>query len=173
MTTCHRKYLEARCRERGYTLEAVMPCVIAQDGDQWTIDVDHAAYPQEPKLGFEPPPPPEPQPHGPGTELKILLAGWPFRIVATPDCKCTSRAAYMDAKGCDWCESEEGMAEIMGFLREAAEERGLPFLDLPARLLVKRAIHNARRKEAAANAQRPPHHDRREEMAPPVHDAQG
>ena len=148
MTTCHRKYLEARCRERGYTLEAVMPCVIAQDGDQWTIDVDHAAYPQEPKLGFEPPPPPEPQPHGPGTELKILLAGWPFRIVATPDCKCTSRAAYMDAKGCDWCESEEGMAEIMGFLREAAEERGLPFLDLPARLLVKRAIHNARKAEA-------------------------
>jgi hypothetical protein len=113
------------------------------------------------------------EPHGPGTELKSLLAGWPFRIVATPDCKCTSRAAYMDAKGCDWCESPEGMTEIMGFLREAAEERGLPFLDLPARLLVKRAISNARRKEAAANAQRPPHHDRRQEMAPQVHDAQG
>jgi hypothetical protein len=111
--------------------------------------------------------------YGPGTELKALLAGWPFRIVATPDCKCTSRAAYMDAKGCDWCESEEGMTEIMGFLREAAEERGLPFLDAAGRLLVKRAISNARRKEAAANAQRPPHHDRGEEMAPPVHDAQG
>ncbi|NBW17140.1 MAG: hypothetical protein EBR82_55100 [Caulobacteraceae bacterium] len=54
----------------------------------------------------------------------------------------------MDAKGCDWCESPEGMAEIMGFLREAAEERGLPFLDLPARLLVKRAIANARKAEA-------------------------
>lgn len=85
---------------------------------------------------------------GPGTELKALLAGWPFRIVATPDCKCTRRAGYMDAKGCDWCESEEGMAEIMGFLREAAEERGLPFLDLPARLLVRRAIANARKAEA-------------------------
>jgi hypothetical protein len=54
----------------------------------------------------------------------------------------------MDAKGCDWCESEEGMAEIMGFLREAAEERGLPFVDMAARLLVKRAIHNARKAEA-------------------------
>jgi len=83
-----------------------------------------------------------------GTELKTLLAGWPFRIVATADCKCTSRARYMDTKGCDWCESPEGMAEIMGFLREAAEERGLPFLDLPARLLVRRAIANARKAEA-------------------------
>ena len=83
-----------------------------------------------------------------GTELKTLLAGWPFRIVATADCKCTSRARYMDAKGCDWCESPEGMAEIMGFLREAAEERGLPFLDVAARLLVRRAIHNARKAEA-------------------------
>ena len=85
---------------------------------------------------------------GPGTELKALLAGWPFRIVATADCKCTSRAAYMDAKGCDWCESPEGMAEIMGFLRESAEERGLPFLDVAGRMLVRRAIHNARKAEA-------------------------
>jgi hypothetical protein len=54
----------------------------------------------------------------------------------------------MDAKGCDWCESPEGMAEIMGFLRESAEARGLPFLDLPARLLVRRAIANARKAEA-------------------------
>jgi hypothetical protein len=83
-----------------------------------------------------------------GTHLKLILAGWPFRIVATADCKCTSRAGYMDAKGCDWCESEEGMAEIIGFLREAAEERGLPFVDMAARLLVKRAIHNARKAEA-------------------------
>ena len=95
---------------------------------------------------------------GPGTELRRLLLMWPFRIVATPDCKCTSRAAYMDAKGCDWCESEEGMAEIMGFLREAAEERGLPFLDAAGRLLVKRAISNARKAEAkrAKEAQNPP-----------------
>jgi hypothetical protein len=54
----------------------------------------------------------------------------------------------MDAKGSDWCESPEGMAEIMGFLRESAAERGLPFLDLPARLLVRRAIANARKAEA-------------------------
>jgi hypothetical protein len=64
----------------------------------------------------------------------------------------------MDAQGCDWCESPEGMAEIMGFLREAAEERGLPFVDMAARLLVRRAIHNARKAEAkrAKEAQKPP-----------------
>jgi hypothetical protein len=150
MTACHRAHLESRCHERGYTLDEVMPCVVSQDGDQWTIDVDHPAYPRTPKPGFVPPQPEPapPKPHGPGTELKALLAGWPFRIVATADCKCTSRANYMDAKGCDWCESPDGMAEIMGFLRESAEERGLPFLDLPARLLVRRAIANARKAEA-------------------------
>ena len=147
---CRRAHLEARCRERGYTLNEVMACVISQDGDQWTIDVDHPAYPRHPKPGFVATQPEPAQPsHGPGTELKALLAGWPFRIVATADCKCTTRAAYMDAKGCDWCESPEGMAEILGFLREAAEERGLPFVDMAGRMLVRRAIHNARKAEAA------------------------
>ena len=149
MTTCRSVFLEARCRERGYTLDEVMPCVVSQDGDQWTIDIDHSAYPRHPKPGFVPPQPePVPPSHGPGAELKSLLAGWPFRIVATADCKCTSRAAYMDAKGCDWCASEEGMAEILGFLREAAEERGLPFVDMAGRMLVRRAIANARKAEA-------------------------
>jgi hypothetical protein len=146
---CHRYELNARCRERGYTLDEVMPCVVAQQGDEWTIDVDHPAYPRHPKPGFVPPQPePVPPSHGPGTELKALLAGWPFYIVSTPDCKCNQRARYMDDKGCDWCESPEGMAEIMGFLREAAEERGLPFIDMAARLLVRRAIANARKAEA-------------------------
>ena len=149
MITCHYGYLHDRCKERGYALDEVMPCVVSQDGDQWTIDVDHPAYPKIPKTGYEVPKPVwVPPSHGPGTELKALLAGWPFYIVSSPDCKCNARARYMDEKGCDWCESPEGMAEIMGFLREAAEERGLPFLDLPARLLVKRAISNARKAEA-------------------------
>jgi len=149
MITCHRSHLEARCRERGYTLDEVMPCVVSQDGDQWTIDVEHPAFPRHPKPGFNPQQPEPPQPaHGPGTELKALLAGWPFYIVSSPDCKCNQRARYMDAKGCDWCESPEGLAEILGFLREAAEERGLPFVDMAGRMLVRRAIANARKAEA-------------------------
>lgn len=84
---------------------------------------------------------------GPGTELKVLLAGWPFRIQTTANCKCNRRANYMNEKGCDWCEAN--VDEIVGWLREEAQERGLPFVDVVGRLLVRRAIANARRKEAA------------------------
>jgi hypothetical protein len=80
---------------------------------------------------------------GPGTELKKLLAGWPFRFVAGADCKCTRRAAHMDEMGCDWVE--ENIDECVGYLRESAADRGLPFLDVAGRLLVRRAIANARR----------------------------
>jgi|LakMenE01Jun11ns_1017448.scaffolds.fasta_scaffold9879178_3 hypothetical protein len=108
---------------------------------------------------------------GPGTELSALLKR--FGIEPTPTCACRSKATQMDAWGCEECSKPERIDEVVAVMRAEAEARGLPFLDLPARLLVKRAISNARRKEAAANAQRPPHHDRGEEMAPPVHDAQG
>lgn len=47
MIRCHRTQLEARCKQRGYTLAEVMPCVVKQDGDRWLIDVDHPAYPQK------------------------------------------------------------------------------------------------------------------------------
>jgi ribosomal protein L37E len=53
MTRCHRSHLESRCAERGYALEEVLPCVVAQDGDEWTIDVDHPAFPRTPRPGFE------------------------------------------------------------------------------------------------------------------------
>lgn len=70
-----------------------------------------------------------------------------FGLTASGDCKCTSRAAYMDASGCDWCEAN--IEEIVGWLRESAAERGLPFVDMAGRMLVRRAISNARRKEQA------------------------
>jgi len=142
MTTCHRSFLELRCRERGYTLDEVMPCVVAQDGDQWTIDTGHPAYPAKPKPGHEPQPAAPPAPtHGPGTELKKLLSR--VGITASPDCSCNARARTMDEKGCDWCEAN--LDEIVGWLREEAAKRGLPFIDLAGRMLVRRAIANARR----------------------------
>lgn len=129
-----------------------MPCVVAQDGDQWTIDIDHPAYPKHTKIGFAfvpplpesaSPPPPLPA-RGPGTELRLLLAA--MRIKSASDCKCNKRAAYMDkmeAEQPGWCETN--IDEIVGWLRESAAERGLPFLDVAGRLLVRRAIRNARR----------------------------
>ena len=53
----------------------------------------------------------------------------------------------MEAEQPGWCEAN--IEEIVGWLRESASERGLPFLDAVGRVLVRRAIHNARRKEQA------------------------
>jgi hypothetical protein len=143
MISCHRKHLEARCRERGYTLEEVRPCIVSEGGDQITVDETHSSYPREPKPGFAPPKPQPPATtSGPGTELKALLKT--IGITASPGCSCNKRAAAMDEKGCDWCE--ENVDEIVGWLREEATKRKLPFLDVAGKILVRRAIRNARRK---------------------------
>lgn len=80
---------------------------------------------------------------GPGTELKRLLKR--FFIDASGACKCNQRAALMDEQGSDWCE--ENIDVIVGWLREEANHRHLPFMDAAGRLLVRRAIINARKKE--------------------------
>lgn len=45
MITGSRSAFEARCRERGYTLAQVRPCIVAEDGDTITVDETHKAYP--------------------------------------------------------------------------------------------------------------------------------
>jgi hypothetical protein len=84
-----------------------------------------------------PPPPGE----GPGTELKKLLS----KIGITPKagCKCLARAVEMDIRGCDWCDAN--VPTIVGWLREEATNRRLPFIDAAGTVLVTRAISNARR----------------------------
>ena len=54
MIRCHRKQLEDRCKQRGYALADVMPCVVEQDGDRWLIDVDHPAYPRPKRDDWKP-----------------------------------------------------------------------------------------------------------------------
>jgi hypothetical protein len=52
MIRCRLHHLEARCRERGYTLEQVRPCIVSQDGDRLVVDETHPAYPRaKPGLG--------------------------------------------------------------------------------------------------------------------------
>ena len=141
MIVCKRIALESRCRQRGYTLDEVAACIVSRDGDTVTVDVDHPAYPRQPKPGFTPKAP-EPAPtHGPGTELKKLLKK--VGITASPNCSCNARARTMDQWGCDKCE--EHVDEIVGWLREEAAKRRLPFIDAAGRMLVRRAIKNARR----------------------------
>ena len=86
---------------------------------------------------------------GPGTELKKLLKDW-LGIEATPTCRCNSMAARMDALGPEWCESDDGMTEIFGVMREehakrkAAGQTVLPWTDFGATQLVRLACRRAR-----------------------------
>jgi hypothetical protein len=80
---------------------------------------------------------------GPGAELSKLLKR--FGIEPTPGCSCLPKAAQMNAWGCDECSRPERIEEVVGVMREEAKARGLPFIDAVGRMLVKRAIHNARR----------------------------
>lgn len=64
-------------------------------------------------------------------------------IVASPNCSCNARAKKMDEWGPDECEKR--IDEIVGWLKEEAHKRKLPFIDYAGRLLVKRAISNAKR----------------------------
>lgn len=80
--------------------------------------------------------------YGPGTELKSLLSR--IGIVPTAGCECLKRADAMDRGGPDWCE--QNIDTIVGWLREEATKRGLPFLDAAGRLLVRRAVQNARKR---------------------------
>jgi len=112
------------------------------------VPSDSAATPLPPaqQAAGVPAPPPPPPTSGPGTELKKLLKL--IRITATPDCSCHARARTMDERGCDWCE--EHIDEIVGWLREEAGRRKLPFVDAAGRMLVRRAIRNARKAETAS-----------------------
>ena len=78
---------------------------------------------------------------GPGTELKKLLSL--VGINASPTCSCNSRARIMDQWGPDRCETE--IEIILGWLKEEASKRKLPFVDMAGYILIRRAIHNARK----------------------------
>ena len=155
MIVAHRRQFESICRQRGSDIANAMSCVVAQDGDAWTIDETNEAYPRATRSGLaaqpatfvSQPAPPAPT-HGPGTELSKLLKR--FGIEPTPTCKCRAKAAQMDAWGCDESSKPERIEEVVAVLREEATKRGLPFLDAAGRVLVRRAISNARREQARA-----------------------
>ena len=88
-------------------------------------------------FGVEPPPA-----RGPGTELSKLLKR--FGIEPTPTCACRAKAAEMDAWGCDEASRPERINEVVAVMRAEAEARGLPFVDLFAKVLVWWAIRKAR-----------------------------
>jgi hypothetical protein len=113
-----------------------MACVRLMDGELWTVDPQHAAYPSDRNQA--------PQ-SGPGTELKALLSM--IGITSSPDCQCNQRARFMDeieVKEPGWCESN--LETICDWLQEEATKRNLPFLRMAGKILVRKAIRNARKK---------------------------
>ena len=52
MIVCRLQHLEARCLQRGYTLEDVAACIISRDGDSITVDETHSSYPRQRKAGL-------------------------------------------------------------------------------------------------------------------------
>jgi hypothetical protein len=82
-----------------------------------------------------------PPTRGAGTELKRILSKIGIR---QGGCSCNRRARQMDAYGIEWCE--ENMPTILGWLREEATRRKLPFVEVAARLVVNAAIRRAKAK---------------------------
>jgi hypothetical protein len=80
---------------------------------------------------------------GPGAELKKLLKR--FGIESTPACKCNAMARQMDAWGTEEFSKPERIEEVLAVMRAEAAKRKLPFLDAVGRMLIRRAIANARR----------------------------
>jgi hypothetical protein len=90
----------------------------------------------------------------PGDELAAILRDW-LGIEAESGCGCKSMASRMNALGPDWCESEAGLAEILGVMRNEHAKRladgrtRLPWSDFGATQLVKLACRRARAKAAS------------------------
>jgi len=129
---CDCSFLKARCLQRGYSIEEVMPCVISQHGEMWTIDTGHEKYPKV-------------KPSRPvGDELKKILRK--TGITSVEACNCGKRAKYMNVmeqKYPGWCE--KNIDKIVSWLKEEAERRKMPFIPSIARALIKRAIKNVER----------------------------
>ncbi len=80
---------------------------------------------------------------GAGTELKNIIAR--FGLKPGFNCKCGQHIREMDTKGVEWCA--ENIDTITGWLREEAQQANLPFTEIGAKLLIRRAISNARKKQ--------------------------
>ena len=84
----------------------------------------------------------DPMVRGPGTELHRLLGR--FGIYMKRGCACKARMVQMNKWGVEGCR--DNVETILEWLKEEAAARGLPFFSPAARLLVTRAIHNAKAK---------------------------
>lgn len=83
----------------------------------------------------------EEDPHGPGTQLSKMIKS--LGIHMSDSCSCRRHALQMNEKGNDWCA--ENVDTVVGWLREEAKNRGLPFVDMVGKVMVNRAIKKSRK----------------------------
>lgn len=83
----------------------------------------------------------EQDPNGPGTILSDMIKT--IGITSSPTCSCRRHAIEMNTNGPEWCENN--IDTIIGWLKEEAEKRKLPFMDSLAKLIVQRAINKSKR----------------------------
>ena len=125
----------AKSKPEGY-LEDVMSYVVERKDNFALFETDDYYMLRDKYSGDV-----DPMVRGPGTELHRLLGK--FGMHMKKGCACKARMVQMNKWGCGGCE--ENIDTIVGWLAEEAANRGLPFLNTVGRLLVKRAIHNARK----------------------------
>lgn len=135
--TCEVKDLHERALQRGYRWDEVADCIVGREGRQIVVDTDHPAYPKEQRAN-----PIDPFEYGPGTELKKMLAK--IGIEASPTCTCNAKAQIMNFHGPRWCR--DNLDTVVGWLRDEAHKRGLPFMDAAGRILIKTAIRRAEKR---------------------------
>lgn len=149
---CDKNVLISKCKENNIPLEIAIDCIIYKDNDILVLDTNHPFYPDNHKYEefidqnqSDIPIPminSETKPNGgPGTELKKLLKK--IGITASPTCSCNARARVMDEKGIEWCENN--IDTIIAWLREEAAKRHLPFMDIAGKIIIKKAISNAKK----------------------------
>lgn len=78
----------------------------------------------------------EEHPYAPGTVLASMIKS--LGIHMNDNCSCRRHALTMNEKGNEWCS--QNIDTIVGWLKEEASKRGLPFVDMIGKLMVKRAI---------------------------------
>lgn len=83
----------------------------------------------------------EENPNHPGTILSKMIKT--LGIGMTDSCSCKRHALEMNDKGNDWCE--QNIDTVVGWLRDEAKRRGLPFIDAIGKLMVNRAIKKSRK----------------------------
>jgi len=119
--------------------------MISMQYKKWLFEVFHPINPVSTPFGIpqpaEPPKALEDNPNGPGTILSKMLGK--IGINSTPNCSCRRRAIEMNERGADWCA--QNIDTIVGWLREEAEKRKLPFVDFAGKLLIQRAIKVSRK----------------------------